>query len=115
MITDPLPDGVTYVSGGSFADGEVTFTLDELAVGETSEPMTFTVTVSRDLSGITEIKNIAVITPDPDNTDDEEESYPPTDNENQEDPDTEQPPGPTLDLDPSHPREVTNSGERNNA
>src|SRR5690625_1530892 len=115
MITDPLPDGVTYVSGGSFADGEVTFTLDELGVGETSEPMTFTVTVSRDLSGITEIKNIAVITPDPDNPDDEEESYPPTDNENPQDPDTEQPPGTTLDVDPSHTVDFTKQGESNNA
>lgn len=111
-ISDELPDGVSYVSGGTLNGNEVEFTIPSLGYDETSSALTFTVEVDEDLSGIEELKNIAVSTSsDLDDT----ESYPPVDNENPEDPDDTGDPGTIIDVEPEHRVEFSKSGVSNNS
>ena len=86
IISDALPNGTTYVSGGTEADGVVSFTIPSLAVGQTSDAQVFTVKVNDSLEGITVIRNVALAQSD--EITNPEESYPPIDNQNPSDPDT---------------------------
>ena len=113
-ITDVLPDGVTWKTGGTHNSGVVSFTINELAVGATSSALNFTVTVDKDLTAITEISNIAVVRPDPNETD-EFESFPPVDNTNPTEPDETSTPGTVLDVTPNHDVEISKIGISNNA
>ncbi len=101
QITDVLPEGVTWKSGGAHEGGIVKFTIPTLEVGATSEALSFVVTVNSNLTGITEIKNIAVVKLDPNSSDPDGESFPPVDNENPTEPDTTTP-GTTLTVDAVH-------------
>ncbi|WDF67709.1 gliding motility-associated C-terminal domain-containing protein [Sphingobacterium oryzagri] len=60
-ISDALPVGTTYVSGGTFDGTTVTFAGIDIAVGDTVET-SFNVTVNSNLTGITAINNVAVVT-----------------------------------------------------
>src|SRR5699024_4700950 len=111
-ISDELPDGVTYVSGGTLNGTAVEFTFASLPQGETSSALTFKVEVEEDLTDIEEIKNIAV-TSSSDLTD--TESYPPVDNENPEDPDLTKDPGTIVDVEPIHSVEFSKIGVSDNA
>ncbi|ERJ59381.1 hypothetical protein M472_11410 [Sphingobacterium paucimobilis HER1398] len=101
QITDVLPAGVTWKSGGAYAGGAVKFTIPTLKVGTTSETQSFVVTVNSNLTGITEIKNIAVVKLDPNSSDPGEESFPPINNEDPTEPNTTTP-GTTLTVDAVH-------------
>src|SRR5690606_23069918 len=83
-ISDLLPTGVSYVSGGTLSGNTVSFTIPTLAVGATSAAQVFTVEVNDNLNNISVIRNVAVVSGDdlPPT-----ESYPPLDNETPSDPD----------------------------
>jgi|GEM_PF-1164493 len=99
-VSDVLPAGVTWMSGGTHASGTVTFTIPSLAVGATSSGQTFTVEVAKDLTGIDEIRNVAVVSSD-DITD--TESFPPADNANPDGgPDDSGDTGTVIDVTPVH-------------
>ena len=111
MVSDDLPEGVTYVSGGTLNGNQVEFTISSLGYDETSSALSFKVKVDEDLTDIEEIKNIAVSS-STDLTD--TESYPPVDNENPDDPDTTKDPGTIVDVDPTHSVEFSKTGVSNN-
>src|SRR5690606_28604940 len=113
-VTDALPAGLTWVSGGSHANGVVTFVSSAvLAVNQTTS-FTFKAKVAKDLTGITEIKNIAKIQAN--GSTDEIESYPPMDNEtNPNNPDTTQNPGTIIPVDAIYDFTVIKNGVSNNA
>ncbi|WP_313271171.1 Ig-like domain-containing protein [Sphingobacterium sp.] len=98
QISDVLPAGVTYVSGGSQASGTVSFVIPTLAVGATNGPLTFTVSVNQNLSGITKITNIATVKSNENNV--PAESFPPVNNANPTEPNTGAGPGTSLDVTP---------------
>ncbi|WP_026956701.1 DUF7507 domain-containing protein, partial [Algoriphagus vanfongensis] len=112
VITDAIPAGTSYVSGGTMAGNSVTFTIPTLAVGETSVGYSFTVTVDQDLTGLDEIRNVAVSTVTGGLT---FESYPPVDNQNPLEPDSTQPPGTVVDVTPIHSVDFSKIGISNNA
>ncbi|WP_164126252.1 Ig-like domain-containing protein [Sphingobacterium luzhongxinii] len=61
-VKDPIPTGTTYKSGGtSNTATEVTFTGIDVPVGAIV-PVTFIVTVKNDLTGLTNISNVATVT-----------------------------------------------------
>src|SRR5699024_3048349 len=97
-VSDVLPEGVAYESGGDLTGNTVNFTINELPVGETSDPLVFTVTVKDDLTDVNVIRNVATVVSDEVTT--PEESYPPTDNENPDDPDDSGDTGTEIDVDP---------------
>ncbi|MGJ1267399.1 Ig-like domain-containing protein [Sphingobacterium spiritivorum] len=98
QISDVLPAGVTYVSGGSQANGTVSFVIPTLAVGATNGPLTFTVSVNQNLSGISKITNIATVKSNENNV--PAESFPPVNNANPTEPNTGAGPGTSLDVTP---------------
>ena len=110
-ISDVLPVGLTWKSGGVHAGGTVTFTIASLAVGATSPSLNFVATVNNDLTGVTEIKNIAKVKASP--TSPESESFPPVDNTNPTEPNTTIP-GTVLDVTPIHDVEISKVGVSNN-
>ena len=59
-ISDPLPDYVSYVSGGTYAGNQVTFDIGTVAVGGHDE-VTFTVQVNADVQSGSRIENRATI------------------------------------------------------
>ncbi|WP_198293603.1 DUF7507 domain-containing protein [Algoriphagus resistens] len=113
VINDELPVGVTYVSGGTLAGNTVTFAVAGVAVGETSSVSSFTATVDSDLTGIDEIRNIAILSSSdlPIGI----ESYPPVDNTNPTEPDTAAEPGTVVDVTPEHAIDFDKIGLSNNA
>ena len=111
-ISDVLPAGLTWKTGGVHAGGTVTFTIASLAVGATSSALNFVATVDEDLTGITEIKNIALVKTGP--TDPGTESFPPIDNTNPTEPNPTTP-GTVLDVTPKHDVEFSKVGVSNNA
>src|SRR5690606_16928103 len=60
VIEDMLPANTTYVTGGVFAAGKVTFAPINVAVGQT-ETVSFKVKVNKNLTGVTEIVNVATV------------------------------------------------------
>ncbi|KAF5279831.1 hypothetical protein FQR65_LT15193 [Abscondita terminalis] len=98
QISDVLPAGVTYVSGGSQASGTVSFVIPTLAVGATNGPLTFTVSVNQNLSGISKITNIATVKSNENNV--PAESFPPVNNANPTEPNTGAGSGTSLDVTP---------------
>ncbi|SFJ65662.1 Ig-like domain-containing protein [Myroides guanonis] len=110
-ISDVLPVGLKWKSGGVHAGGTVTFTIASLAVGATSPSLNFVATVNNDLTGVTEIKNIAKVKASP--TSPESESFPPVDNTNPTEPNTTIP-GTVLDVTPIHDVEISKVGVSNN-
>lgn len=113
-VTDALPAGLTWVSGGSHTNGVVTFVSSAvLAVNQTTS-FTFKVKVAKDLTGITEIKNIAKVKENGSTV--EIESYPPMDNEtNPNNPDTTKPPGTIIPVNAVYDFTVVKNGVSNNA
>ena len=113
-ISDVLPAGLTWKSGGTHSGGTVTFTIPSLAVGATSSALNFVATVNKDLSGVTQIKNIAVVKTDP--TDSGTESFPPVNNTTTPtEPDTTKTPGTVLNVTPLHDLEISKVGVSNNS
>ncbi|WP_192349229.1 gliding motility-associated C-terminal domain-containing protein [Algoriphagus sp. Y33] len=112
-ISDELPLGVSYVSGGTLAGNTVTFSVAAVAAGETLSAGTFTATVDSDLTGIDEIRNIAILTSSDLPTG--IESYPPVDNTNPTEPDTSAEPGTVVDVTPVHAIDFAKIGLSNNA
>ncbi|MCE7053263.1 hypothetical protein LZF95_01155, partial [Algoriphagus sp. AGSA1] len=112
-INDELPLGVSYVSGGSLAGNTVTFSAAVVEVGETSSVGSFTATVDSDLTGIDEIRNIAILTSSDLPTG--IESYPPVDNTDPTEPDTAAEPGTVVDVTPVHAIDFAKIGLSNNA
>ncbi|MFC6099736.1 Ig-like domain-containing protein, partial [Olivibacter domesticus] len=113
VITDQLPEGVEYVSGGTFANNTVSFTIASLEAGQTSVPQIFTVKVKEDLTNISIIRNVATVAADSVTT--PIESYPPTDNANPSEPDTTGTTGTSLDVTPLHDLDLALTGESNGA
>ncbi len=111
-VSDVLPAGLTWKSGGTHSGGTVTFTIPSLAVGATSSALNFVATVNKDLSGVTQIRNIAVVKTDP--TDSGTESFPPIDNTNPTEPNTTTP-GTILNVTPLHDLEISKVGVSNNS
>jgi len=113
-VTDALPAGLTWVSGGSHTNGVVTFVSNAvLAVNQTTS-FTFKVKVAKDLTGITEIKNIAKVKENGSSV--EIESYPPMDNEtNPNNPDTTKAPGTIIPVNAVYDFTVVKNGVSNNA
>src|SRR5690606_20337006 len=66
MVTDAIPANTTYVansadaSGGTETSGTVVFTGIDVAVGATAT-MSFSVLVNENLTGVTEISNVALV------------------------------------------------------
>ncbi|WBL44160.1 gliding motility-associated C-terminal domain-containing protein [Algoriphagus halophytocola] len=112
-ITDALPAGITYVSGGTLNGNDVSFNLAGLAVGATATVGSFTATVEADLTGIDEIRNIAIASSADLTT--PIESYPAVDNTNPTEPDTAADPGTVTDVEPVHSIEFDKIGLSNNA
>ncbi|WP_210354485.1 Ig-like domain-containing protein [Sphingobacterium tabacisoli] len=77
IVTDAIPANTTYVagSGGTFANGAVTFTGIDVAAGATAT-VSFKVTVNPDLTGVTKISNVALVKKDA--TDPGTETFPPS-------------------------------------
>ncbi|MGK9120060.1 Ig-like domain-containing protein [Olivibacter jilunii] len=113
VISDVLPAGLTYVSGGSFAGNTVTFTLPSLAAGQTSTPQIFTVKVNEDLTGIDVIRNLATVVSDELTT--PIESFPPVDNTTPSEPDTTGTTGTPLDVTPIHDLDLALTGTSDGA
>ncbi len=113
-VTDALPAGLTWISGGSHTNGVVTFVSSAvLAVNQTTS-FTFKAKVAKDLTGITEIKNIALVKKDA--TDPGTESFPPMDNEtNPDNPDTTKTPGTIIPVNAVYDFTVVKNGVSNNA
>ena len=113
-VTDALPAGLTWISGGSHTNGVVTFVSTAvLAVNQTTS-FTFKVKVAKDLTGITEIKNIAKVKENGSTV--EIESYPPMDNAtNPNNPDTTKPPGTIIPVNAVYDFTVVKNGVSNNA
>ncbi|NDP28307.1 MAG: DUF11 domain-containing protein, partial [Flavobacterium sp.] len=112
-INDELPLGMSYVSGGTLTGNNVSYSLVGLAVGASSTVGSFTATVDSDLTGIDEIRNIAIVS----STDltPEVESFPPLDNSNPTDPDITATPGTVVDVVPVHEINFAKIGLSNNA
>jgi len=113
-VTDALPAGLTWISGGSHTNGVVTFVSNAvLAVNQTTS-FTFKAKVAKDLTGITEIKNIAKVIENGSTV--EIESYPPMNNEtNPNNPDTTKPPGTIIPVNAVYDFTVVKNGVSNNA
>lgn len=111
-ISDVLPAGLTWKTGGVHTAGTVTFSIPSLAVGATSSALNFVTTVNNDLTGITSINNIAVVRTSI--TDPGTESFPPIDNTNPTEPNTTIP-GTVLNVTPIHNVEISKVGISNNA
>lgn len=110
-VSDELPKGLTYVSGGDFYDGKVHFTGDgELKAGK-STAFTFTAKVNGNLEGIDVIKNIAVVRIN--QTGEEIPSFPPTDNNKPITPDTTKKPGTEIGVTPNYDVAITKTGSSN--
>ncbi|WP_211657650.1 Ig-like domain-containing protein [Parapedobacter composti] len=109
-VSDQLPAGVTWVSGGTHDAGTVTFTIPSLEVGATSTGLTFNVLVNRDLTGIDAIRNVAMVTV-PGET--PVESYPPVDNSTPTDPDVSAGTGTVIDVTPVHDADISLTGVSN--
>ncbi|WP_270090017.1 Ig-like domain-containing protein [Sphingobacterium sp. SYP-B4668] len=60
-ITDPIPAGTVYKSGGTSDGTTITLAGINIPVGATV-PVTFIVTVKNDLTGLTNISNVATVT-----------------------------------------------------
>ena len=112
VISDELPAGTTYVSGGSEAGGVVSFTIPTLAAGATAPEQTFIVTVNENLTSITEIRNVATVVSDELTT--PIESFPPVDG-NPTEPDTTGAPGTVIDVTPVHDIDLSLNGVSNGA
>ncbi|MBL1407162.1 Ig-like domain-containing protein [Sphingobacterium faecale] len=65
IITDAVPHNTSYIagSGGTFADGKVTFTGIDVAAGAPAT-VSFKVSVDADLTGVTKISNVALVKKD---------------------------------------------------
>uniref|UniRef100_F4CBQ7 Conserved repeat domain protein n=1 Tax=Sphingobacterium sp. (strain 21) TaxID=743722 RepID=F4CBQ7_SPHS2 len=113
VISDVLPAGLTYVSGGSLAGNTVTFTIPSLAAGQTSTPQIFTVKVNEDLTGIDVIRNLATVVSDELTT--PIESFPPVDNTTPSEPDTTGTTGTPLDVTPLHDLDLALTGTSDGA
>ncbi len=111
-ITDAVPLGTTYASGGTFAGGAVSFTIPSIEVGATAAGRTFYVTVDEDLTGVDVIHNLATVgaTGVPPTG-----SYPPVDNDTPTDPDTGGGTGTDIPVTPLHDIDFTKTGFSNNA
>lgn len=113
-VTDELPAGLTWVSGGSHTNGVVTFVSNAVLPVSQTTSFTFKTKVAKDLTGITEIKNIAKVKEN--GSTDEIESYPPMDNEtNPNNPDTTQNPGTIIPVNAVYDFTVVKNGVSNNA
>src|SRR5690606_21554830 len=89
ILTDKIPDNTTLVAnsitdGGVEAAGTITWQGIDVPVGEETT-VSFSVTVDENLSGVTEISNVAYVKADEDDTG--TPTYPPLDNENPTEPD----------------------------
>ncbi len=114
IVEDDIPEGTTYISGGSSDGTTVTFTGINVAFGETVS-VSFHVTVDEDLSAVTEISNVALVKTD--ETDPGTGTVPPNDPENpSEGPDPGATPGtPTvIPVDPIHDIDFNKIGFSNN-
>src|SRR5699024_3091084 len=96
LIEDELPEYTTYVSGGTEDNGVISFDPIDVAVGAT-ETVSFTVQVDDNLTGVDKISNIALVKTD--NDDPGQETYPPLDNENPDEPDDSGDPGTDIPVD----------------
>lgn len=112
-VTDVLPAGLTWVSGGSHVNGVVTFVSSAVLAVDQTTSFTFKAKVAKDLTGITEIKNIALVKKDA--TDPGTESFPPMDNEtNPDNPDTTKTPGTIIPVNAVYDFTVVKNGVSNN-
>lgn len=99
VVSDELPAGVTYLSGGTLTGTNVSFNISSLAVGETSSSLRFKVKVDEDLTGLEEILNIAVVS-STEITD--TESFPPVDNQSPTEPEDSGANGTVIPVTPIH-------------
>lgn len=110
-VSDELPKGLTYVSGGDFYNGKVHFTSDvELKTGKMTS-FFFIAKVNDNLEGIDVIKNIAVVRVN--QTGEEIPSFPPTDNNKPTTPDTTKKPGTEIGVTPNYDVAITKTGSSN--
>lgn len=110
-VSDELPKGLTYVSGGDFYNGKVHFTSDvELKIGKMTS-FSFIAKVNENLEGIDVIKNIAVVRVN--QTGEEIPSFPPTDNNKPITPDTTKKPGTEIGVTPNYDVAITKTGSSN--
>ena len=100
-INDPLPAGTTLVSG------TLPFTITTLKVGATSVGYTFKVKVNENLTGVSEIKNIAKVISTEITT--EQESYP-SEVGNPNEPDVTKPAGTVTPVIPVNSIDLTLTG-----
>ena len=112
-ITDELPAGVSYVSGGNLSGNSVSFSLAELEVGQTSTAFEFTVSVNQDLTGLDEILNIANLSSSGIST--PIQSLSPLDNLNPNEPNINGPIGTRVDVLPVVELAFTKNGLSNNS
>jgi uncharacterized repeat protein (TIGR01451 family) len=110
-VKDELPQGLTWVSGGSHTSGVISFS-DVVLIDETVT-FKFKAKVAQDLTDIDEIKNIAVVKLP--GVDDDFESYPPVNNTNPTDPDTTKHPGTVIPVTPVYDFTVVKNGESDGA
>ena len=113
-VTDELPEGLTWVSGGSHTSGTVTFTSNAVLAVDQTATFTFKAKVNEDLTGVEEITNIAKVQRNDNN--EIIETYPPADNEtNPDNPDTTKDPGTVIPVDAVYDFTVIKNGVSNNA
>ncbi len=110
-VKDELPQGLTWVSGGSHTSGVISFS-DVVLIDETVT-FKFKAKVAQDLTDIDEIKNIAVVKLP--GVDDDFESYPPVNNTNPTNPDTTKHPGTVIPVTPVYDFTVVKNGESDGA
>ncbi|WP_140936692.1 Ig-like domain-containing protein, partial [Sphingobacterium lumbrici] len=95
-VSDALPEGTTYVSGGTLNGNTVEFTGINVAFGQTTS-VSFIVNVNADLTDIDVISNVAVVKNDP--SDPGTPTVPPADP-------TDPPAGPDPGATPGDPTEI---------
>lgn len=111
-ISDELPEGLTWVSGGTHNAGTVSFSMTNAITVDETKTFTFKAKVKPDLTGIDELKNIAYVQLN--GSDENVPSYPPVDNTTPDNPDTNKDPGTIIPVQAVYDYSVLKNGISNN-
>lgn len=110
-ISDELPEGLTWVSGGTHNAGVVSFSTTSAIVVDETKTFSFKAKVTEDLTDIEELKNIAYVQLNGSN--ENVPSYPPVDNTTPANPDINEEPGTVIPVEAIYDYAVLKNGVSN--
>lgn len=110
-ISDELPEGLTWVSGGTHNAGVVSFSTTSAIVVDETKTFSFKAKVAEDLTDIEELKNIAYVQLYGSN--ENVPSYPPVDNTTPDNPNTNEEPGTVIPVEAIYDYSVLKNGVSN--